>query len=274
MQTHFRELDEQGYTILKDLLTPAQVEEAVTALKEIYEREKDVVTRHEPQALRCFNLTARAEIFRQLIQLPRLVACMEYLLGSNYTLSTMDARSPLPGIGAQSLHRDGGGFLPNPPFNVHEVLPIGAQSMFALVEFTQEKGATRLVPGSHNLDMDASTVPPQDEYLFTASPGTVLVYDNRLIHGGGPNTTNEIRYSIQGFCCRGNIKPFLDHPRSIPHDLVESASPLLRRLWGFESQPSWEERPRKFKIVEAPGATPIFPYNSGVPDDYEAPDTD
>src|SRR5688500_12907879 len=117
MQTHFRELDEQGYTILRDLLTPEQVQEAVTALKEIYEREKDVVTCHEPGAYRCFNLTARAEIFRQLIQLPELVACMEYLLGSNYTLSTMDARSPLAGIGAQNLHRDGGDFLPNPPFN-------------------------------------------------------------------------------------------------------------------------------------------------------------
>ena len=36
-----------------------------------------------------------------LIQLPRLVACMEYLLGTDYVLCDMGARSPMPGIGPQ-----------------------------------------------------------------------------------------------------------------------------------------------------------------------------
>src|ERR1051325_7822150 len=113
MDTHLRELDESGYTVLEDLLTPQQVEEGIMALKEIYEREKAVAPSHEPNTLRSFNLTARAEIFRQLIQLPKLVACMEYLLGPDYILSDMGARSPMPGIAPQSLHRDGGFFLPH-----------------------------------------------------------------------------------------------------------------------------------------------------------------
>ena len=89
MERHFRELDELGYTILEDFLTSKQVEEAILALEEIYECEKDVVSLHEPNTKRTFNLTSRAEIFRQIIQLPRLVACMEYLLGSDYILSDM-----------------------------------------------------------------------------------------------------------------------------------------------------------------------------------------
>ena len=265
MTTNFQELDDRGYTILKDLLTPRQVEEAIAALREIYEREKAVVSCHEPNTLRSFNLTARAEIFRQLIQQPKLVACMEYLLGPDYILSDMGARSPMPGIKPQPLHRDGGMFLANPPGSDHAVLPIAAQSMFALVEFTRDNGATRFVSGSHSRNIDPRTVRPEDEFLFTASPGTVLVYDNRLIHGGGANTTNAVRYSLQGFCCRSNIKPFCDHTRSIPPTIVATASPLLRRLWGFESQSAWEESPRKFRIVEAPGAKPVFDYNRGAP---------
>ncbi len=35
----------------------------------------------------------------------------------------------------------------------------------------------------------------------------------------------------------------------------------MRRLWGFESQSAWEQSPRDFKIVEAPGAKPRFDYN-------------
>jgi hypothetical protein len=260
MATHYRELDEQGYTVLVDLLTPAQIAAAIAALDEIYARE-EAVAPHEPGTRRSFNLTARAEIFREIIQSPRLVACMAYLLGPDYILSDMGGRSPLPGCPPQRLHRDGGTFLPNPPFNVHEVLPISAQSMFAFSEFTRENGATRLVPGSHIREMDPATVDPADEFLFIASPGSVLVYDNRLVHGGGRNTSSAIRYSAQGFCCRKWVRPFCDHTRSIDPAIVASATPLMRRLWGFEYQSAWEESPRRFSIVDAPGARPVFDFN-------------
>jgi ectoine hydroxylase-related dioxygenase (phytanoyl-CoA dioxygenase family) len=260
MATNFRELDELGYTILDDLLTPQQVERAIAALQEIYEREKDVRS-HEPGTKRSFNLTARAEIFREIIQLPRLVACMEYLLGPDYILSDMGGRSPMPGMTPQRLHRDGGVFVPNPPANAHAVVPFAVQSMWAFSEFTADNGATRFVPGSHVKDLDPATIPPEDERLFICPPGTVLVFDNRLIHGGGANRSDQIRYSAQGFCCRKVIKPFCDHTRSIPADVVEAASPLMRRLWGFEYQSAWEETPRDFKIVPAPGAKPVFDFN-------------
>jgi ectoine hydroxylase-related dioxygenase (phytanoyl-CoA dioxygenase family) len=205
METHFHELDEQGYTVLVDLLTPRRVKEALRALEESYDEEH--VSAHEPGTLRTFNLTARAEIFREIIQLPKLVSCMEYLLGTDYILSDMGARSPMPGIAAQSLHRDGGPFVPNPPYNVHTVLPMAAQSMFALSEFTAENGATRLIPGSHVRDIDPISAHPEEERLFVCAPGAVLVYDDRLIHAGGPNTTDKVRYSIQGFCCRSSGLP-------------------------------------------------------------------
>jgi ectoine hydroxylase-related dioxygenase (phytanoyl-CoA dioxygenase family) len=190
---------------------------------------------------------------------------MEYLLGPDYILSDMGGRSPLPGVPAQRLHRDGGSFVPNPPANVHAVLPFAAQSMFALSEFTATNGATRLVPGSHLVDRDPATMGPAEEVLVLCAPGSVLVYDNRLIHGGGANTTQTIRYAVQGFCCRKVIRPFCDHTRSIPREVVESASPLLRRLWGFAYQSAWEEAPRVFKIVDAPGAQPVFDFGHKAP---------
>ncbi len=262
MERHFRELDEQGYTLLEDLLTPRQVEEAIEVLKESYEEEH--ISSHEPGTKRTNNLTARAEIFREIIQLPKLVACMEYLMGQDYILSDMSARSPMPGMAAQKLHRDGGPFVPNPPYNVHTVLPMAAQSVITLSEFTAENGATRLVPGSHIRDIDPESVSAEEERLFICGPGTVMVYENRMIHGGGPNTTDEIRYAILGFCCRSTTRPFCDHTRSTPKEVVENATPLLRRLWGFECQSAWEESPRNFKIVEAPGAKPRFDYNRGI----------
>jgi ectoine hydroxylase-related dioxygenase (phytanoyl-CoA dioxygenase family) len=259
METHFGELDDQGYTILEGLLAPDQVQQAIEALQVSYGEEH--VSDHEPGTCRTHNLTARDAIFRDIVQLPRLVACMEYLLGSDYILSDVGARSPLPGMTAQGLHRDGGRFVPNPPYNVHSVLPIAAQSMIALTGFTARNGATRLVPRSHQEDIDPASVREGEELLFTCAPGTALIYDNRILHGGGANQTDEIRYSIQGFCCRSTIRPFCDHTRSIPRQIVEQATPLMRRLWGFESQSAWETSPRDFKIVDAPGAKPRFDYN-------------
>ena len=186
---------------------------------------------------------------------------MEYLLGTDYILSDMGARSPLPGMQAQSLHRDGGPFVPNPPYNVHSILPLSAQSLIALSEFTRKNGATRFVPASHLRDIEPQDVPPAQEELLLCEPGTALIYDSRLIHGGSANTSDQIRYAIQGFCCRGNHRPFCDHTRSIPPEIVAGATPLMRRLWGFESQSAWEQSPRDFKIVEAPGAKPHFDYN-------------
>ena len=262
MEQHFSELDDRGYTVLEGLLSPRQVAEAIEALRQSYEEEH--AGAHEPGTLRTHNLTARAEVFREIIQLPGMVACMEYLLGNDYIISDMEARSPAPGMPAQGLHRDGGTPVPNPPFNTHEVVPQAAQSMIALSEFRIENGATRLVPGSHVRDVDPESVRPEDELLFTCAPGTAVIFDNRLLHGGGPNKTDEVRYAIQGYCCRSATRPFCDHTRSIPTEVVKNATPLMRRLWGFGCQSMWEEAPRHFALIEVPDASPRFNYNANI----------
>ena len=75
------------------------------------------------------------------------------------------------------------------------------------------------------------------------------------------------------------MKPFNDHTRSIPPALVAESTPLMRRLWGFESQPAfadWElRRPlnsgRNMKIVEAEGAKARGPFGAVEQVPLEAP---
>ena len=157
MHRHFQEFDEQGYTIIERVLSLGQVDEEVKILKESYE--ENHASANEPGSSRTHNLTARGKIFQEIIQLAEIVACMEYLLGEDYILSDMDARSPMPGMLDQGLHWEGSSFLPNSPYNVHTLLPAEAQSIMALTEFTAEKGATRLLPRSHLRDIDPASVP-------------------------------------------------------------------------------------------------------------------
>ncbi len=44
---------------------------------------------------------------------------------------------------------------------------------------------TRFVEMSHLTGVDPINVRPEDESLFVCSPGTVLIYDGGIIHGGG-----------------------------------------------------------------------------------------
>ena len=94
-----------------------------------------------------------------------------------------------------------------------------------------------LVPRSHLTGVDPADVPPEDESRLICRAGSVLVYDGGIIHGGGENASDEVRYSIQGFFCRSSRKPFCDHTRSVPREIVDAETPLMRRLWGFASQP-------------------------------------
>lgn len=171
---------------------------------------------------------------------------------------------------------------------------------------------TRLVERSHLTGVNPADVRPEDESRLICSPGTVLIYDGGIIHGGGgafhgypsvgrdranlltdqsaasgsdaapspdvaaanccctvtvaavalaaENSSTETRYAIQGFFCRSSRRPFCDHTRSIPPDIVASETALMRRLWGFESQVMWEGAPRQYKLVEVDGARPIFDY--------------
>ena len=79
------ELDENGMTIIEDLLTPAQTAQALAAIQKLFadghaeDQHKDI---HYTM-----NLTARDEIFREIVTLPRLVSLESHLLGDDYILS-------------------------------------------------------------------------------------------------------------------------------------------------------------------------------------------
>ena len=57
--------------------------------------------------------------------------------------------------------------------------------MWALTDFTEENGATRIVPGSHRFDSkpEYGTHPPS--IPAEMSRGSVLVWNGSLWHGGG-----------------------------------------------------------------------------------------
>ena len=80
----------------------------------------------------------------------------------------------------RALHRDIRLPVPRP----HP--PVICNCLLALDPFTEETGATCVVPGSHKwddrpIDADAKTVP------VLMDPGAIVIFDGALWHGHGPN---------------------------------------------------------------------------------------
>ena len=102
----------------------------------------------------------------------------------SYWVNTGQAMLIGPGESAQLLHRDclnhfhlASALWPNCP-------GIVISAMIALDEFTEEVGATRVIPGSHRWEKlgdfgdHSQTVPAE------LSPGDAFVYNGGVVHGG------------------------------------------------------------------------------------------
>src|SRR2546423_10556567 len=105
--------------------------------------------------------------------------------------TTLSPSSIPSGTTAQPIHADEQAIpIPKP----HP--PTVCNSMWALTDFTEANGATRVVPGSHTRDHSPDYGSPYDSVAAEMRKGSVLIWHGSLWHGGGANTTDKRRVGI------------------------------------------------------------------------------
>src|SRR5438309_417366 len=78
--------------------------------------------------------------------------------------------------------------------------------------FTEDNGATRVVPGSHRLGlrpahvMDRTEDEHPDEIMLLGEAGTVFILNSHLWHSGTTNTTARPRRALHSYFCRRGLK--------------------------------------------------------------------
>ncbi len=247
IERHADEIRKQGYTLMPGLVLPERLAQLRSALDAVHAAEADVPRqRAEPGCLRGYNLIRRHSLFREALQQPEIVGLAEALLGKDCILHSFESRSALPLGGTQSLHRDMP-WVPNTPLSVNVV--------WMLDDFTEENGATRVVPGSHLRveGPERDRVYP-DEVLAVAPAGTLLAFTSHTWHGGGPNRTDRLRRAFHVHYCRNWLKPQRDHPRSLDAAALAGATPLFLRLAGFHSQMEFEPELNQHQRLPVPPA--------------------
>ncbi|MEZ5217740.1 MAG: phytanoyl-CoA dioxygenase family protein [Ilumatobacteraceae bacterium] len=151
-----------------------------------------------------------------------LGAVVDQILPTGWTVTEIAYRSPGPGTGHQQLHADDIPRLdPRAP-------AAGATAVVALVAFTPDNGATRVVPGSHRR-VDQQRVSQKVDHLegeevLTGVAGTAFVFSSHLLHAGSLNASNRPRPALQ-ISYRATQDDKLPTPRSRGRTAEESVGP-------------------------------------------------
>jgi ectoine hydroxylase-related dioxygenase (phytanoyl-CoA dioxygenase family) len=230
IEAHVARVRRDGYTIVEDAIAPALVEVLAAALERL-ERQHDVKPAMNGfeghKTVRIYNLLAYGAPFERVPVHESVLPIVEGVLDGGCLISSLSSIAIDPGERAQPIHADD---MVIPLAKPH--IPIVCNSMWALTDFTDANGATRLVPGSHLKENpayggDYATVPAE------MKRGSVLIWDGALWHGGGANRTDARRTGIAMNYCAGFIRQQENQQLGLSPELVKSFPPRLQELIGY-----------------------------------------
>ena len=233
-QSQRRQLDELGYLVLPELVSPsllAALRERVEMLWELEGDDAGSEFRPEPGARRLANLVDKGAVFAELVVVPEILECIEHVIGPAFKLSSLNARSANPhNAEAQPLHVHAGAVADEAGYWV-------CNTIWMLDDFTVENGATRMIPGSHTWRRapdPGMTGPVAGEELVTGKAGTVVVMNTHMWHGGTANRTDHCRRALHGFYTR-NDKPQQQYQKALLRpETVAALTPRQRRVLALD----------------------------------------
>jgi ectoine hydroxylase-related dioxygenase (phytanoyl-CoA dioxygenase family) len=103
-----------------------------------------------------------------------------------------------------------------------------------LDDFTEANGATRVVPGSHRFEDPMGYVRAGGATVAAeGAAGTALIFDGRLLHGTGANTSAAPRRGLIAYFCQPFVRQQENFMLSLDPALRAAASDELLALLGF-----------------------------------------
>lgn len=153
-----------------------------------------------------------------------------------YWLSTAQVIEIGPGNSAQVLHRDQGQFQVFNPMG-----PTAPEAtvnfLVALTDFTDENGATRVIPGSHKWPDFSVKGNPEDTIPAVMKAGDCVLLLGKTVHGGGANrTASEKRRGIAYAFQASFLTPEEAYAHVTSTEIVGTLSLRAQRMLGFRSQ--------------------------------------
>lgn len=135
-----------------------------------------------------------------------------------------------PDSPAQYLHRDQWCF---DMFPFSRDVDVELATIWALTDFTEEVGATLVVPDSHRTP-DSQTFAPDDTVPAVMPRGSVVLYLGSTVHGGGANRSDQTRFAVNIDYVLGWLRQEENQYLSYTLDEVRQFPERIQRLLGYE----------------------------------------
>ena len=232
-----------GYLNLGKLLSDQQVAEINNQIELLMSAEGDQAgselldspyIRHpkEAGADRLADLVNKGEVFDIFYTHPRVLGGIAHVLGPEIKLSSLNYRAAKPGLGLQKLHVDW-----------HEAVAQGdykvCNSIWLLDDFSEENGATRIVPGTHlNSELPQDVLqdpmaPHPKEVIIEAPAGSVFIFNSHAWHGGTTNRSSRSRRAIHSYFCQYDQPQQVDQSRYITQETLQRLSAAATNMLGL-----------------------------------------
>lgn len=231
IQRHVDKIDADGYAIVERAIEPDFIDALVADLHRL-ERELDVTpaqNRFEGRkTVRIYNLLVYGKLYERIPVHENILPIVERVLDPGCLVSSLSSIAICGDEKPQPMHADDQ-LIPIPRPHV----PLVCNTMWALTDFTDANGATRIVPGSHRWPEVPDYFKPHDSIPAEMPKGSVMVYNGSLWHGGGANRTGERRIGVAMNYCAGYIRQQENQQLGIPREVAAQFSPRLQELVGY-----------------------------------------
>ena len=228
---HVRQIAEQGYTIVENAVDLDLIEALNEDLLRL-EVDLGIVPADNlfegSHTVRIYNLLVHGSLYEQIPVYPSILPICEGVLDPGLLVSSLSSISIGPEETPQPIHADDQIIpLPKP----HP--PTVCNTMWALTDFTEANGATRIIPGTHLANASPDLLGAYDSIPAEMERGSVLIWHGSLWHGGGANTTDARRVGIAMNYCAGYIRQQENQQLGIPVDTARRFPRRLQELIGY-----------------------------------------
>lgn len=248
-----KQLDEQGFFIVENVLTPEECAQMRDAFERIHAAENDKGGHEvhvEPGARRLSNIFNKTDVFDKCLWIPEILAASHYLLGE-IKVHGANIRDPDKGSGQQDLHVD----VPKKFDDDWWVV----NSLIMFDDMTDDNGPTRVIPGSHHWapinvpyvnigDWEPEPLSPEDEarvpkdlsapypgeVRVQAKAGSVIICNSSMWHSGTLKTSDKPRRMLHLTYTRRDLPQQLLQLDHLTKGLYDRMSPEKRYLLEIE----------------------------------------